>query len=67
MGGDISIEPLAIGCHHILDIGDILQASFNLERRRACLYQLCQMVALVEILQRQQMALVDELLAVAIE
>ena len=63
---DDPIELLAIGCRHILHIGDVLQATFNLKGCCPCLSQFEQMIALIHILKRKQIAIVLHLLAIGI-
>ena len=52
---DDLIEPLAVGRHHILHVGDILQPPLNLHRAGTGLHQFLQRVNAAHILQRQQM------------
>ena len=63
---DDGIQAFTIGCRHILDISHIFQTSFDLKGGGTCLHQLLQVVALVHILQRQQITLSFYLLAIGI-
>ena len=67
MSGDKSVKPLAVCRHDILHIGDVLQPSFYLKRGGTSLYQFLQMVALVHVLQRQEMSLMRYLTTVGIQ
>ena len=67
MGGDIVVEQLTIGSRDILHIGKILQSALNLERRSTGLNQSAQMLAEIQVLQRQQVALVLPFTSVGID
>ena len=67
MGGDKRIELLTVGGNDVLDIRHILQPALNLERRGTGLYQFTEVSALVQVFQRQQVALVLQLAAVGIK
>lgn len=58
MSADNSVKEPAIGSGDVLDIGDILQTALNLERRGAGIDELLQVVALIEVLEREEVALV---------
>ena len=67
MTSNNSIQLLTIGCHHILHIGNILQASLYLKRDSTCLNEFFQVGRLVQVFQRQQMTLVLQLTTIGIE
>ena len=67
MLGNDGVEALTVGCHDVLDIGDILEAPLNLERHGTRLDEFLEVGRLVQILQRQQMALVFQLTTIGIE
>ena len=54
MLADDGIQSLTIGGRHILDIRGILQTAFDLKRHSTCFNEFKEMIALVHILQRQQ-------------
>ena len=58
IAADDVVESLAIGCRDILHIADILQTALNLKRGGTCLNQFQQMVALVHILEGEQITVV---------
>ena len=64
---DIGVEQLAIGRRHILHIRHILESALNLKRHSTRLDEFAQMFALVHILQREEIALRIEHLAISIE
>ena len=67
MALDKSIEVLTICCDDILYIRCILQTTFYLERGGTCLDELVQMLALIQILQGEQMALLLKHLTIGIQ
>ena len=67
MTGNDGIEALAVVGGHILHVVDALEPPLNLERHGAGLDELFEMVALVEVLQREQMALTLDDTAVGID
>ena len=67
MTGNEGIELLAVGRRDILDIADILQPPFYLERGSTCRHQFLQMLTLVEVLQRQQMTLMLQFATIGID
>ena len=58
IAADDVVEPLAIGCCDILHIADILQTALYLKRGGTCLNQLQQVIALVHILEGEQITVV---------
>ena len=66
IAADDPIELLAIGSCHILHIGDIFQTTFNLKRSGSSLSQFQQMIALIQILEGEQIAIVLHLSAIGI-
>ena len=60
------IEFLTIAGHYVLDIRYILQSSFNLERGSTGIEQLFQFLALIQVLQRKQVLVLDDGLAIGI-
>ena len=66
MARNESIEPLVVGSNDILDIRDILQAALNFERRGTGFDEFFQVVALVQVLERQQVALMLPFAAIGI-
>ena len=67
MLGNDGVETLTVGSHHILDIADVLQASLNLKRDGTSLDEFLQVGRLVEVLQRQEVALMFQFTAISIE
>ena len=63
---DDGVEALTIGGRDVLHVRDILQATFDLKRGGTSLGQSQQVVALVHVLQREQITLVLNLTAVGI-
>ena len=55
---DDLVQTLTVGGRHVLHVADVLQAPLNLERRGTGLNEPLQVVALVHVLQRQQVAVV---------
>ena len=67
MTADDVVESFAVGCRHVLHVGDVLQATFNLERRGPRINQLLQVVAEVQILERQEVTVVLQDTALGIQ
>ena len=67
MTGNISVKQLAVCCRDVLHIGNIFQTTFYLERNGTCFYQTTQIGAEIQILQREQMALMLQLSTFCIE
>ena len=67
MLADDSVERLAIGRSDILHVSGILQATFNLERRRTGIDEFLQVAAQVHIFQREQVTLVFQFAAIGID
>ena len=67
MAVDDLVEALAVGCRDVLHVGGVLQAALYLERRGAGLYEPLQVVALVHVLQREQVAVVFKGASVGID
>ena len=67
MLADVGIQSLAIGSRHVLHVSHILQSSLNLKRYGTSFNQLLQIIALVHILEREQIALVLDLCPIGID
>ena len=61
------IELTAIGSHYILDVVDIFQSSFYLERSSSSISKFLEMIKLTKILERQQITLMLNLLTIGIK
>ena len=55
MTGNNLIEPLTVGCSHILHIVNVLKASLYFERNGSCFHQFLQIIYLAKVFQGQQM------------
>lgn len=62
---DDRVEPLAVVRGNVLDVGHVLEPALDLERSDAGVYQRAQVVALVVVLERQQVLVVRDAGAVA--
>ena len=67
MLGNNSVQTLAVSSHYVLDIGCVLEPSLNLKGGGTGLNEFLQMGTLVQVFQRQQVALVFQLTAVGIQ
>ena len=61
------VKRLAVSCHHVLDISNVLQSALNLKRTDARLSHVLKVLYLAHVLQREQMSVVLYFVSLAVD